>query len=71
MATLLTAEQVANRLGVSLCTAQRMIARRELPVVEIGRLVRVPDVGLDEWIRRHTEMPSDMEWSARGGRRAV
>ncbi len=65
MATLLTAEQVANRLGVSLCTAQRMIARRELPIVQVGRLVRVPDVGLDEWIRRHTEMPQDMAWQRR------
>lgn len=48
-------EEVAQILGIGRSTAFEMIARRELPVIRIGRLVRVPKSALDEWIADRTE----------------
>ena len=41
MTRLLTMHQVAELLCVSLRTVKRLLARGELPVVRVGRLVRV------------------------------
>jgi excisionase family DNA binding protein len=50
---LLTPAEMAATLGVGRTTAYQLIASGEIPVVRIGRLVRVPVDGLREWIRAH------------------
>jgi excisionase family DNA binding protein len=52
---LLKARQVASLLGVSRSQAYAMMATGRLPVVRIGRSVRVPKLALAEWIKRKTE----------------
>ena len=56
---LLTAEEAAQILGIGRTKAFAMMAARELPVVRIGRLTRVPREGLASWIRDHTVVTSD------------
>ena len=44
-AQLLTAEEVANRLNVSIRTIRRRIKDQTMPIVRFGRLVRIrPEV---------------------------
>ena len=50
---LMRAEEVARVLGIGRST---VFGRRELPVIRIGRLVRVPKPALDEWIAKRTEL---------------
>jgi excisionase family DNA binding protein len=52
---LLRPEEVWRDLGLSRGTVYQMLARGELPVVRIGRAVRVPREGLERWVREHTE----------------
>jgi excisionase family DNA binding protein len=47
---LLDSRQVAQLLGIGRTKAFELMARRELPVVHIGRCVRVPKSGLAQWI---------------------
>jgi excisionase family DNA binding protein len=47
---LLDSRQVARLLGIGRTKAFQLMARSELPVVRIGRCVRVPRVGLENWI---------------------
>jgi len=48
---LLRAEEVARLLGIGRTKVYELIGRGELPVVRIGRLVRVPRAELEQWIR--------------------
>ncbi len=41
-------------LDVGRSTVYELIARGELPVIRIGRLVRVPRPALEEWIVTNT-----------------
>jgi excisionase family DNA binding protein len=52
---LLEAGQVAALLGVGKTKVFEMMASGELPVVRIGRLVRVPRAELEQWVRERTE----------------
>jgi excisionase family DNA binding protein len=52
---LLRVEEAARILGIGRTKAFEMIARRELPVIRMGRLVRVPRAALDAWIAERTE----------------
>ena len=52
---LLRAAEVAEILGVGRWKAYELMATNELPVVRIGRLVRVPRAALDQWIADRTE----------------
>jgi len=54
--------EVADLLGFSRSKVFEMLAAEELPVVRIGRAVRVPRAELEEWIRARTRLRS----SARG-----
>lgn len=54
---LLRAEEVAELLGISRSKVGDMIWRSDLPSVRMGRLVRVPRSGLEEWIARRSEVP--------------
>ena len=47
---LLDTGAVAQRLNVSCKTVRRLIARHELPVHRIGRLLRVSEIDLDNYI---------------------
>lgn len=44
---LITIAEAARRLSVSSDTIRRMIAKGELPMVRIGRLVRIPAEAVD------------------------
>jgi excisionase family DNA binding protein len=51
---LLRAEEVAELLGVGRSKVWGMIWARQLPIVRMGRAVRVPRRELDEWVRERT-----------------
>lgn len=47
---LVDSREVARLLGIGRTKAFQMMARDELPVVRIGRCVRVSRVGLERWV---------------------
>jgi len=51
---LLDALEVAELLGIGRTKTYELIARGELPVLRVGRCVRVPRSGLDTWIASRT-----------------
>lgn len=51
---LLKPEEVAERLGVTLRWVRRAISERRLPVVKVGRLNRIPEQAVDEYIAQNT-----------------
>lgn len=51
---LLRVSDVSRLLGIGRSTAYELIARGELPVIRIGRLVRVPRPALEKWIVSNT-----------------
>lgn len=59
-ALLLKPMEVAELLGLSRSKVFEMLAAKELPVVRIGRAVRVPRSELDEWIQSHTSRRTDV-----------
>lgn len=48
---LLRVTEVAEVLGISRATAYKLMADGTLPVVKIGRSVRVPTDALQKWVR--------------------
>ena len=48
--TLLTAEDVRDRLQVSIRTVRELIAQRKLAIVQIGRSVRIREQDLEAFI---------------------
>jgi len=56
---LLDAHEVARLLGVGRTKVYELIASRELPVICIGRCVRVPRAQLQKWISDHTSLPHE------------
>lgn len=55
MHKLLTISEVAEILGISKSTAKTWASKRKLPVVKIGRLIRISPQSLDEYIKQNTE----------------
>jgi len=51
---LLRAAEVARLLGVGRTKVFEMMAAGELPVIRMGRCVRVPRRELHEWLRQRT-----------------
>ncbi len=47
---LLTVPEAAKFLRISRNLAYELVARRELPCVRLGRVIRVPRTSLDAWI---------------------
>jgi excisionase family DNA binding protein len=47
---LLTVPEAAKLLRISRNLAYELVARRELPCVRLGRVIRVPRTSLDAWI---------------------
>lgn len=54
---LVDSREVAHLLGIGRTKAFQLMARDELPVVRIGRCVRVPRAALEEWV---TEQSSQL-----------
>lgn len=48
---LLRADEVAELLGLGRTKVFELIAAGELPLIRIGRSVRVPRWALEEWVR--------------------
>jgi excisionase family DNA binding protein len=53
---LLDSRVVAELLGLGRTKVFQMMASGELPVIRIGRCVRVPRTGLESWIATRTEI---------------
>ena len=51
---LLRATEVAALLGLGRSKVYDMMKRGQLPVVRIGKAIRVPAHALEEWIKTHT-----------------
>lgn len=52
---LLRAEEVAGALRIGRTKAYEMMAAGDLPVVRLGRCVRVPRKSLEDWIAAHID----------------
>jgi excisionase family DNA binding protein len=53
-AILIRAEEAGKLLGLGRSKVYEMLASGELPVVRVGRSVRVPVEALREWVARQT-----------------
>jgi excisionase family DNA binding protein len=51
---LLRVDEAASRLGLARSTVYQLLADGTLPVVRIGRAVRVPLAALDAWVTAQT-----------------
>ena len=58
---LLRVEEVARLLGVGRTTVYALVAAQKLPVVRIGRSVRIPREALEQWIREKVDGDADDE----------
>lgn len=54
---LLTVEQAAKLLQVGRCLVYSLISQGKLPHVRLGRVIRVPRFGLEQWIAREAGVP--------------
>jgi excisionase family DNA binding protein len=61
---LLKAGDVAKLLGLGRSKVFAMLAVGELPVIRIGRSVRVPRAALEGWIAEHTQHASSRSGGA-------
>jgi len=52
---LLSVDQAAERLGLSPATLRTWIALRKIESVKIGKLRKVPEECVDQYIRDHTD----------------
>lgn len=59
---LVRAEEVAIVLGVGRSKVFEMLRAGELPVVRLGRSVRIPRRALDRWIEQRTEHSASASW---------
>ncbi len=62
---LLTVREVASMLGCGRTLVYDLISARELPVVKVGRLTRVPVEAVDHFIRGHVRDPGSPAMSTR------
>lgn len=55
---LLTIEQLAERLGITVRHVRRLVAERRVPIVKVGRLVRFDAGEIARWLdsRRRPEV---------------
>ena len=67
MEELLTVEQVAEYLQVSMSTVRRMIQKGELPAQRVRRLVRVPKAAVEAYLAGDDDPLCVLEALARGG----
>ncbi len=55
---LLTVPEAARLLRISRNLAYELVARREIPSIRLGRVIRIPRSALDEWIVGHANPTS-------------
>ena len=65
---LLTIDQLAERLGVSIRHIRRLIAERRVPYLKVGWLVRFDPAEIAAWLRRNRAHPLDRRRSQRSGK---
>ncbi len=53
---LLTVDQAAKLCQISRGLAYDLIARDELPHIRLGRVIRIPRHGLEDWIARQAKV---------------
>ena len=63
---LLTVPEAAKLLRISRNLAYELVARNEIPVVRLGRVIRVPRRGLSEWLDREIESHPNRSTQAPG-----
>lgn len=51
---LLTVEETAKTLGIGRTLAWKLVQQGDLPSIRLGRLVRVPQRELEDWIHEHS-----------------
>ena len=51
---ILTVEELANALKVNPRTIQRLVRRKELPAIRVGRQWRFRREWVDEWLKKNT-----------------
>ncbi len=56
---LLTVEEAARQLGIGRTFAWQLVRKGELPVIRLGRCVRVPRRALEAWIARQIQETYD------------
>ena len=49
-----TPKEIAERLGIHRNTVVKMILRRELPAIVIGKLYRITEAQLQEYLEKRT-----------------
>ncbi len=54
---MMTVSEAASYLRISRDLAYELIARGELPHLRLGRAIRVPRFGLEQWIARSAGLP--------------
>jgi excisionase family DNA binding protein len=59
MPEFLTVPEVARRLRISRSQAYLLAERGELPVLRVGKLIRIPQSALEAWVRARTRMPGE------------
>lgn len=64
---LLTVPQVAKRLGLSRAMIYVLINREGLPVIRLGRAVRISVTSLQKWIEQHEQSSTDINSSQEDG----
>lgn len=55
---MMRADEVAAALGVGRSKVYEMLASGQLPVVRIGRSLRVPRAALEHWVAAQTQQPT-------------
>jgi excisionase family DNA binding protein len=58
--TILRVEDAQRILGVSRWMVYELIRRGELPVLRVGRLIRIPRPALEAWIEAQTKRPNEV-----------
>ena len=56
---LLTPQEVCELLGIKMSKLRSAIFRREIPIIKIGRLVRVSQVDLAQWLNQNKVNPEN------------
>ncbi len=54
---LLTPQEVCELLGIKMSKLRSAIFRREIPIIKIGRLVRVSQDDLAQWLNQNKVNP--------------
>ena len=57
---LLRAEEVGKALGLGRSKVYELMASGQLPVVRIGKAIRVPADGLEKWVQGQTHAADEL-----------